>query len=33
MFVISQILAIFTDISLDKEKNVTKPPFIFELVN
>ena len=32
MFVVSQILVFLTAWSLDKEKNVTKPPFIFELV-
>ena len=33
MFVVSQILALFTTLILDKEKNVTKPLFIFELVH
>ena len=32
MFVVSQILALFTAWSIDKEKNVTKAPFIFELI-
>ena len=33
MFAVSQILALFTAQSLGKEKDVTKPPFILELVH
>ena len=32
MFVVTQILALFTAWSLDKEKNATKSPIIFELI-
>ena len=31
MFVVSQILALFTALNLDKEKNVTNPPLILNL--